>query len=45
MYSVAVNVAKPNNQLATLMGCLMASPTVMREVSLTRDGLPSLAST
>lgn len=31
-------------ELATLIGCFIASPTVNREVSRTSDGFPSLAS-
>lgn len=34
----------PVSSAFTLTGCLMASITVMRDVSLTRDGFPSRAS-
>lgn len=36
--------ARPRRRAATLTGCLMASPTVNRDVSRTNDGFPSLAS-
>lgn len=34
----------PTARPVTCSGCLSASSTVMREVSLTRDGFPSRAS-